>query len=264
MSSIETLYIPTLGRSDNQITYSNIPDSWKSKVIFVIQESEANFEFFKNKNTLVTPNSIGIAKTREIIAKHASKIKFGVLDDDLSFLSRINKISKIDDSSFDAMMTIFSSWLDESDVICCGMSPTWSPPLAKDFTDCTTLLCNCFLDGRKFSLETLDWTSIPISEDIHILMQLLSLGYKNRVSYLYSFDSGKLQMAGGCSSYRTLDLHNSSLLQLKKKYPKYIKLSKSFFKSGGFKNQSVLKSTYYFNKLYKDSFSKIKNYKFFN
>ena len=65
-------------------------------------------------------------------------------------------------------------------------------------------------------------------------MQLISKGYKNRVSSKYLFDSGKLQMSGGCSSYRTLEIHNKALLFLKT-YPKYVKVSKRSFKTGALK-----------------------------
>ena len=34
------IYIPTLGRVDNQITFDNLPDKHKEQVVFVVQEHE--------------------------------------------------------------------------------------------------------------------------------------------------------------------------------------------------------------------------------
>ena len=45
------IYIPTLGRVDKQITYSNLPDFLKKKTILVIQPKEKNL--YGNKKILV-------------------------------------------------------------------------------------------------------------------------------------------------------------------------------------------------------------------
>ena len=37
---IEKIYIPTLGRVDNQITYDNLPQKYKDIVTLVVTESE--------------------------------------------------------------------------------------------------------------------------------------------------------------------------------------------------------------------------------
>ena len=42
---IEYIYIPTLGRSDKQVTYNSLPDEWKEKTILVVQKHEEEIYF---------------------------------------------------------------------------------------------------------------------------------------------------------------------------------------------------------------------------
>ena len=78
---IDKFYIPTLGRVENQITYNNLPDELKSKVIMVVQEDEKELYDY-DVDYLVVENRIGIAKTRELICRDAGKTRFSMWDDD--------------------------------------------------------------------------------------------------------------------------------------------------------------------------------------
>ena len=94
------IYIPTFRRVDNQKTFNNLPDKYKEKVIMVVQEQERD----ENKydcEYLVVGNNIGIAKTREIIYRHAGKSRFGMLDDDTKFFRRNMKYYTKEKSNMD-------------------------------------------------------------------------------------------------------------------------------------------------------------------
>mgnify|MGYP003113311872 CR=1 FL=1 len=71
---IETLYIPTMGRTDTQVTYDNLPQKYRDMVLFVIPYHERNDYKYDKKQLLVTPKDIkGIAATREFICRHAGE-----------------------------------------------------------------------------------------------------------------------------------------------------------------------------------------------
>ena len=72
---IEKIYIPTFRRADTQITFDNLPDEYKEKVIMVVQEQEKK-DYNYDVEYLVVGNDIGIAKTREIICREAGKSRF--------------------------------------------------------------------------------------------------------------------------------------------------------------------------------------------
>ena len=76
------LYIPTLGRSDKQITFDNLPKFLQDKTTLVVQPHEEHL--YNGYPILVLPEDwIGISRTRKIIMEHADDSLFGMLDDDI-------------------------------------------------------------------------------------------------------------------------------------------------------------------------------------
>ena len=71
------LYIPTFKRVDNQLTFINLPDDIKENVIMVVQDQEKD-QYKYDCEYLVVDNNIGIAKTRELIYRHAGNQRFGM------------------------------------------------------------------------------------------------------------------------------------------------------------------------------------------
>ena len=70
---IDKIYIPTLGRVDNQITFDNLPQKYQEIVTLVVTESERPLHK-RDCNYLVTEDNIGIAKTRKQIMYDGGKI----------------------------------------------------------------------------------------------------------------------------------------------------------------------------------------------
>ena len=87
---LDKIYIPTFRRADIQITYDNLPDEYKEKVIMVVQEQERK-DYNYDVEYLVVGNDIGIAKTRELICRDAGKTRFSMVDDDVIFYRRNQK-----------------------------------------------------------------------------------------------------------------------------------------------------------------------------
>ena len=87
---IDKIYIPTYHRSEEQITYDNLPKEYQKKVVMVVQEQEKDLYNY-DCDFLYVPNDIGIAKTREIISREAGKTRYSVFDDDVTFIRRNEK-----------------------------------------------------------------------------------------------------------------------------------------------------------------------------
>ena len=84
---IEKIYIPTLNRSELQITWDNMPTFVQDITTLVVQPHEKNLH--GDKPILVLPeDNYGITKTRKWIYDHAGDIEYGVFDDDLKFVDR--------------------------------------------------------------------------------------------------------------------------------------------------------------------------------
>ena len=92
---IEKIYIPTLNRSELQITWESMPTFVQDITTLVVQPHEKNLH--GDKPILVLPeNDIGICKTRKFIYEYANSRnqRYGVFDDDLIFLKRRSKGSR--------------------------------------------------------------------------------------------------------------------------------------------------------------------------
>ena len=84
---IEKIYIPTLNRSELQITWESMPTFVQDITTLVVQPHEKNLH--GDKPILVLPeDKYGITKTRKWIYDHAGDIEYGVFDDDLKFIDR--------------------------------------------------------------------------------------------------------------------------------------------------------------------------------
>ena len=89
--NIDKIYIPTLGRVDNQRTYESLPDFVAMMTYLVIQPQELTDikKNYPNANLVVLPEEVkGIAKTREYIVGLGNDTLYGMLDDDLEFARR--------------------------------------------------------------------------------------------------------------------------------------------------------------------------------
>ena len=236
---MDKIYIPTLGRHDNQITYNHLPQKWKDITIMVIQEKEKHLYDY-DCEYLVVDNDIGIAKTRETIYRLAGKTRYMIIDDDITFKRRnrryyglesnMEKSKKdFDDSDYDDMIQSFDEKHDEG-VILCGTRLEYLPPAQEAYSDTGGGIYNAYsIDGPIFYefIDDIDfsYTSNPhcTVEDIIINMEILSRGYKigKFDEFLYSTDFGS---DGGCSTFRTVNEVKSGLQMIKNRFPNYIQI----------------------------------------
>lgn len=244
---IDKIYIPTLGRSDNQITYNTFPQKWKDIVVMVIQKHEVGLYDYPCEYHIVDDN-IGIAKTRELIYYLAGKSRYIIIDDDITFKRRNAKYynkksnmekSKMDfnDSDYDDMIKSFDEKHDDG-VVLCGTRLEYLPPDSIPYRDAGGGVYNAYsIDGSIFSefIDDIDfsYTSNPhcTVEDILINMEILSRGYKigKFDEFLYSTSFGS---EGGCSSFRTVDEVKSGLKMIQDRFPSYIKILDKEFING--------------------------------
>ena len=241
---IEYIYIPTLGRSDKQVTYNSLPDEWKEKTILVVQKHEE--EIYKERcgdeKIFALPGNITtIAPTREYIVKMlGGKSYFCMFDDDLKFYkTRMSGETEgpgktlMTDDDFTEMFTQMFTWL-QKDVIHCALDLTWNPPDRDNSYKENTRICgNVFYNGFKLPKD-IEWARIPIQEDMDVNLQLLRSGYANRVSNVWRIDPGQTQTDGGCKqSGRTLELHNMTQHRLQQLHKPYVKVVSKVAKNSG-------------------------------
>ena len=231
---IETLYIPTMGRTDIQITYDNLPYKYQKMVKFVIPKKEWKLmtKKYGDNQLLVTPSKVkGIAATREFICRHAGETRFSMIDDDVIFYRRNQKYySDLDNKSnmdkskrqmteqdFDDMFEMFDRWMDEG-YLHVGHRRANLPPCKKSHDDICFFNSIHHIDGKKLSniIDGIDWTFCEVGEDANFMFEYLSRGFINRKSCEFSAHWDSFQ-DGGCAVYRDSEFHNKEHGKLQKR-----------------------------------------------
>ena len=204
---IEKIFIPTVNRFDNQITYQNLPSELKKYVTMVVQAWERpKYEY--ECDYLVLPDNpeyhfsdyYCLPKTRKFIYETGRDMKYCVLDDDLYFGRRNSKYfgmpsnmesskRKATDADVLEMFELYDKWLDEPDVTVCGCSHNENPPGDTLYRNNTSLGSALWINGKDFAdvLPELELTKVKVMEDTCFLLSLLTRGFGNRVSQEFTF-----------------------------------------------------------------------------
>ena len=271
---IERIYIPTAKRENNQITYNNLPDELKKKVIMVLRPDDRPLYNYDCEYLVVPEKIVGtyteLAQTREFIHKHAGAIKYAMVDDDIIIKRRNAKYwtgkSNMEKSRRTAtseeiseMYGVVDKWLDEPDIGIVGLSWPDEPPGNKLYRDTTNVNTYVFYDGRMISevIDEMDISSVRVSEDMLFLYEALSRGINSRKSEEWMFDNrsqvdkdlqdsrivwkGMFEGKDTPEDYFQTDEHYDCMKYIQKKFPHGVKI---FEKDGKMKNVKYWKKVY--------------------
>lgn len=243
---IEKIFIPTVNRVNEQITYNALPDELKKRVVFVVQEWERP-QYFYDCEYLIVPDTRQqkpqyISKTREFIYRSAGAIKYAMIDDDIVFARRNSKYfsaynyrsnmetSKrilIEDDFFD-MFSMFDSWLEE--VALCSCSRTLLPPSKKLYKDSSSMsFGSFFINGTRLYplLDEMKLSETSISEDVVFTLYVICYGLKNRVTeefILYKNQSVDRKMSSFCWDNQTMEKSIADFKTIENLFPGVFKI----------------------------------------
>ena len=242
---IDAIFIPTYRRT-KQYSYNNFPKDWQKKTLLVVDEQDSEKLGGMGYNTLVCDcQGKGTAIVREWIAKYARKNKikkYGVWDDDVynacytRLATEKDKYplwnTKLTEPQWHEMFALMDEWLDE--FVTCGLEVCWNPPLEKMFHQNFRQTVTHFYNDEMLPLDKLNFTDIYAAEDYNIILQLLTMGYQNRVSLRYRTRPIPTQQQVGdfIRTDRSIEVHNQSMEQLKAKFPDFVKLYEKVTKEG--------------------------------
>lgn len=259
------IIILTFKRLHRQLTYQNIPESYRNNVTLVVQPQEESQAKEITKNVwVVSGDNIGVAKTiRDITYEWAvnRKENFWIMDDDLTFMENhenadgIQK-TKMSTSTFYSMIENTEKWIKDDGIIHGALGTTWNPPEGKlPFLENSRMNGNRFYNGEKLSSvwNEIDWEGCDGAEDFYVNLQLLSKGFKNRVWYSYVISPGDTNSDGGCSTFRDIEFHNNSMKELQSKFPDIVALKEKIQKSGPWKGKPKLAATISWKMAFKKS-----------
>lgn len=229
------IFIPTYGRHDKQHTFQHLPVSLKQKVTFVVQkqdflENRRVYEAYNCQDILVLPSKIKtIAPTRQFIMKHAFKkmCKLVMLDDDLRFdTRREDDHGKFRTSQNRDIIQLFKhieNGLDKYAHV--GVvSREGGNRFTMDPVLCTRMMRVLAYDVDLFNFEKIKFDRLPLQEDFDVTLQLLRKGYENLVLTRWVQGQGTSNAAGGCSTFRTIEMHNENAKKLAELHSPFVKV----------------------------------------
>jgi len=260
---MEHIIIPTLGRMDKQITYNNLPKKYQEKVTFVVQAHELE-EMKKRYGSAVIglPDNINrIAPTREWIFNKFRKYRHMVFDDDLLFVVKEPNPNegtkwltrKFTEQDFNDAFDLMNQWMDEGFVYG-GLLPGSNVPDLKywPYMDCQRVVTNVFYNGPKVP-DNIEWDRCAAAEDLDVHLQLLTRGFKNRVSVKYMVSTSETNADGGCSTWRTVEVHNEAQRKLAELWPNFVTLREKELTNGPWKGHIKLRTIIQHKKAYESS-----------
>jgi len=200
---IERIYIPTIRRPNNQVTYDNLPKAWQEKVIMVVEPGEReSYDYpcgFLELPEEIVGSWTQLAETRKLIHLHAGDIKYAMVDDDCQLVTRNSKYwsaqSNMEKSKrtsteeeINRLFDSASKWLDEENMGVVGISSGDDFPRPQEYIDTIGVFTWLFLDGKKISPIAQDLTTeFRVAEDLAFMFHCLSSGVNTRKSNEFLF-----------------------------------------------------------------------------
>ena len=232
---MERIYIPTLGRINDQVTLNRLPKTYQKIVTLVVQQKESKqmTDLYGDvvENIMVVDDDIGIAKTRDEICRHAGEIRFSMIDDDVVFYRRNQKYqgkdSNMDKSKrmatrgdlkdmFEDINKKMDDTTREKGYIHLGNRRKDLPPSDKKLHDNVFFNAIHHIDGKKLNDLLNDmgdesdklWTRTKVGEDANFIFEYITRGYENIRYDEFPAYWGCYQ-DGGCALFRDSEMHNS-------------------------------------------------------
>lgn len=218
------IYIPTLNRVGRQATLRHLSPKWQKRAVLVVPKSEANSH---EHPTIVCPYA-GIGNVRQWIIDQHEGDKLVMLDDDLRFdVRRTDVPEKFLPASpsdvtemFDTLERTLSSNIPHAGI----NAREGANRNTEDHLECVRMLRVLAYHVPTFRKLGVKYNRLPVMEDFDVTLQLLRLGKPNRLLNRWVQGQGMSGAAGGCSSYRTMEIQHKGATGLQKLHPDYVRL----------------------------------------
>jgi hypothetical protein len=222
------IYIPTLARTDNQITLHNLPNLVLEDVVLVVDKKDRIP--FGGASTILTCPAHGIGKVRQWIIDNHDVKKYGrsllMLDDDLSFaVRRKDDPTKFLPSTAADVIAMLNETADMAQEYAHGgiLSREGGNRVLSNYKENSRNLRALFYDVTIMRKLDIRFDRIPVMEDFDVALQLLRAGYQSITVARYVQDQIRSNAPGGCSTYRTREVQRKGALGLQKLHPQFVK-----------------------------------------
>lgn len=256
------IFIPTYGRHDRQHTYNHLPKKLQARTTLVVQKREAHlYSAFPNVEVL-PPSIKTIAPARQYIHKALMDGGYGIpigkfvmLDDDLRFdFRRMDERGKFYVATEKQILELFRSIEKSLDKYAhVGvLAREGGNRVLESKRECTRMMRVLAYDAKVLSEELIHFDRLPLQEDFDVTLQLLRKGYKNLVLCEWVHGQGTSNAKGGCSHFRTIEMHNENVKKLAALHPGFVSIVEKQTK-GAWNGQARLDVMVQWKKAYESS-----------
>jgi hypothetical protein len=229
------ILIPTYARAQTQTTFNNLPPELQARAKLVVQKREVA-EYAKGAPLVVLPPGITtISETRQWIMTKWSQRPENVgdtylvmLDDDLRWDTRrtddptkfLKATPKDIAKAFRAIENLLAKGYAHV-----GVSGREGANRDTDPVRYTTRMSRVLAyNVEVFLAEKIKFDRVVLQEDFDVTLQLLRKGYSNAIVNTHVQGQGGSNTAGGCSTYRTMELQASAAERLATLHPEFVKV----------------------------------------
>lgn len=233
------LRILTLGRPHKQVTFDNLPDRYKERMEFVVQEQDyydneqSYLKLLPRRGFYILPPEIkNLHQTRQHLLENTDTGYDLQMDDDLVFSARRTdeptKFRPMEEEDFTDMFAGILDALDEGAAFVGVSHREGANRNTERFLYATRQMRVHAFSPKKLRELRVRWDILrsPGPEDFAMLLQLLTCGCANVVLNSWVHNQGGSNVDGGCSLYRTPDVHADACHQLAELFPKFVKVVK--------------------------------------
>lgn len=221
-----------MGRLHKQSTLEVLTKSSELQKIvnLVVPESEFDdhdFGYGDMCSIIPIPDAVkGIAKTRQWIIDNSKTDFLMLLDDDLQFFKRLSDNVSLLSTTTEELEELFLqqlTWLSIDDIALTSISVRqYNRFVTEDYNEVTRQMTNHGINKPLFDKHGFRFDKVELMEDFHLTLDLLTSGFKNRVSHLYSSGQPASNLSGGCSTYRTAEKQKECAEILKSAHPNFV------------------------------------------
>jgi len=244
------VYVPSRSRADRVAQQGRtlrqlaVIEVVQKRDVFLVVSEDQWEDYVRATSGIIHPKFVlkcpvdGISLVRQWCAQHAaegSEPYFCMMDDDLGFLIRKEKgdwhLRSQEPDETREMIAHIETLLREG-YGAVGVSPREGN---NRFDKCPNINTRLI---RVLAFDTLKFLScqhgrVQVMEDFDILLQLLRKGIPNAMLVNYAQGQKQTQEAGGCSDYRSHEVHEASARKLAELHPGFVRLRDKRNKSGG-------------------------------
>lgn len=262
------IYIPSRSRFDKSWTLENLatggllPVVEGGRPVYLVPPAEQAKQYTPISQRYGVPllpcPAKGIARTRLFCGQHAQSIgaeKFIMLDDDLRFfwrrgaedtrLVQMRTTPKVYAKMFNVVEQALSHYAHVA-ISARGGNNTLGYPYVENKRPLRALAY------RTKEFLRVKHGRVAIMEDFDVTLQLMKLGFANCVITKYAQDHFSTQLPGGCSDYRSHELHARNVLKMERLHRPFITVKEKMNRTGGEFGKRI-DATIYWQKAWKSS-----------